>query len=1341
MPNFLNPISQPLKGTFYGGVSGDFNNDGYIDVVYSIIQSNGVAIFLGKNGGGFNSSILSFSSIIDIRSLESSDLNRDGFLDLIGPDLTTGNIYFFKGLGNGLFATPISLGVVANVNMMVLADLDKNGTTDIAVTTSYNNSVTILYTNTSGSIVSTKNIASGGLWDRGIDSADFNGDGYLDLVVTNVNNNVASVLYGPSFTTSTLLTTDIYPIGVVAGDFNNDGLKDFATSNYNPNSNSISVFLNSKTGFKRTDIKLIGYPGERITAKDFNGDGYLDFAVSIVGSGLSILYNNGTGQSFTTEFYSAPNIGQALNLFFDQNKDGDLDLITSMQDGIYIFENNSLTKTYELPTIAVSSNVLILNAGDVATLTFSLSKPSTNFTASDITVSGGTLSNFTGSGTTYTAFFIPNSNSLINGVLSVASGVFTDVSSYANADGADGNNTVTFAIDSVIPTIAVSSSKSNLIAGDSATLTFTLSEPSTNFIASDITVSGGTLSNFTGSGTSYTALFTPTANSVINGVVRVASGVITDAAGNANADGADANNTVTFAIDSIIPTIAVSSSKSNLIAGDSATLIFTLSEPSTNFIASDITFSGGTLSNFTGSGTSYTALFTPTANSVINGVVRVASGVFTDAAGNPNADGSDANNTFTFTINTLPIVKNIVGTPGNDSYVASSGTYAFDGGTGIDTVVWSQPSISYQLSPTTTGWQVTNKTGLDGSSSLVNIERLSFTDRTVILDSQAHASYAGLPTELYQFFITAFNAAPGVTYMDQLADAYRYGLSVKQIVDIFTTKSQFTNVYPTTLSNLDMATQLVNNIVKTSATNAVKASAVADIKAAMDGGWTVGQVIYQVFGNLAKMPLTDPSWGNTTKQFNNEIAVAKYYTEVLNQSTTDLKTLMDVIQSVTQSTNVSTDAVVAQLIGDALLTGTSPPPPTYSLAPNTASADEGSTATFTLTTTNVAPGTSVRFALSGSISALDVSGGVMSGNTTVNASGVATISVSLLNDSLVEGPETLTVTAGGATASILVNDKTPSYVLKAGGTSVNEGSTATFTLTTTNVASGTSVPYTISGISAADVFGGVLSGYAVVNSSGTAIISLALLNDLLTEGPETLTVTASGATASTVVNDTSTSALTYTLSAGGTSFNEGSTATFTLTTTNVASGTSVPYTISGISAADVFGGVLSGNAVVNSSGTAIISVALLNDLLTEGPEALTVTAGGATASTVVNDVSTSAPTYTLNAGGTSFNEGSTISLNVRTTDLKAGSVLNYTFTGSGIDSKDFADGKLNGAVTIDSFGNGLILIPVKNDETTEGNEILHISLLNTNAYIDINILDTSVTLIANPPSPPSDSFA
>jgi hypothetical protein len=211
--------------------------------------------------------------------------------------------------------------------------------------------------------------------------------------------------------------------------------------------------------------------------------------------------------------------------------------------------------------------------------------------------------------------------------------------------------------------------------------------------------------------------------------------------------------------------------------------------------------------------------------------------------------------------------------------------------------------------------------GQYGTLKLNGIEKLQFTDRSVIIESQSHGSYSDIPTELYQFFITAFNAAPGVTYMDQLAEAYRYGLSVKKIVDIFTTKSQFTDVYSPTLSHTDMATQLVNNIVKNSTTTAAKAEAISDIKGALDIGWTVGDVIYTVFGNLADKSLTDISWGNTAKQFNNQIAVAKYYTETLNQSTTDLETLRDVIQPVTQSTNVSSDAVVAQLIGVALLTG------------------------------------------------------------------------------------------------------------------------------------------------------------------------------------------------------------------------------------------------------------------------------------------------------------------------------------------------------------------------------------------------------------------------------------
>ena len=108
------------------------------------------------------------------------------------------------------------------------------------------------------------------------------------------------------------------------------------------------------------------------------------------------------------------------------------------------------------------------------------------------------------------------------------------------------------------------------------------------------------------------------------------------------------NGTVSL-VDTASPTIAVTSSATSLSASQTATVTFTLSESSSNFAIGDITTTGGTLSNFSGSGTAYTALFTPTANSTANGVVRVASSVFSDAAGNLNADGSDSNNSLIFT--------------------------------------------------------------------------------------------------------------------------------------------------------------------------------------------------------------------------------------------------------------------------------------------------------------------------------------------------------------------------------------------------------------------------------------------------------------------------------------------------------------------------------------------------------------------------------------------------------------------------------------------------------------------------------------------------------------------
>ena len=98
----------------------------------------------------------------------------------------------------------------------------------------------------------------------------------------------------------------------------------------------------------------------------------------------------------------------------------------------------------------------------------------------------------------------------------------------------------------------------------------------------------------------------------------------------------------------------------------------------------------------------------------------------------------------------------------------------------------------------------------------------------------------------------------------------------------------------------------------------------------------------------------------------------------------------------------------------------------------------------------------------------------------------------------------------------------PTYSISRASTAVDEGSTASFTLSTTNVAAGTAVAYTVSGVSSADVVGGALSGSVNVGSNGQATISVPLAADNLTEGTETLTVTAQGKSASVTINDTST---------------------------------------------------------------------------------------------------------------------------------------------------------------------------------------------------------------------------
>ena len=95
----------------------------------------------------------------------------------------------------------------------------------------------------------------------------------------------------------------------------------------------------------------------------------------------------------------------------------------------------------------------------------------------------------------------------------------------------------------------------------------------------------------------------------------------------------------------------------------------------------------------------------------------------------------------------------------------------------------------------------------------------------------------------------------------------------------------------------------------------------------------------------------------------------------------------------------------------------------------------------------------------------------------------------------------------------------PTYAVIAQNLTEDEGQVAFFNVVTTKVNSGTVLPYTISGVSSADISGGLLSGNVTIGSDGTGRISVGLLADYLTEGPETIKVTLEGKSASTLIND------------------------------------------------------------------------------------------------------------------------------------------------------------------------------------------------------------------------------
>ena len=89
--------------------------------------------------------------------------------------------------------------------------------------------------------------------------------------------------------------------------------------------------------------------------------------------------------------------------------------------------------------------------------------------------------------------------------------------------------------DVTSPNITISAAEglSGFSSSDATiSVTFTINESTYNFVVGDVTTSNGSLSNFSGTGSLFTATFTPTTDGATS--IQVLSNTFSDGVGNAN---------------------------------------------------------------------------------------------------------------------------------------------------------------------------------------------------------------------------------------------------------------------------------------------------------------------------------------------------------------------------------------------------------------------------------------------------------------------------------------------------------------------------------------------------------------------------------------------------------------------------------------------------------------------------------------------------------------------------------------------------------------------------------------------------------------------------------------
>lgn len=340
---FLTPLRSATDYRPTSAQTADLDGDGDADLVVAEVEFDwltrtgtaSVGVMLNEGDGHFSTPIQYSQHELEGAPSEApfalGDLDADGLPDLIVGRWEVGSVGVFFNQGNGLFSAPTDYQAAATAtDSITTGDMNGDGPLDI-VLTEYPNQVRVLLNQGDGAFISAPPLAVPS--PRATALSDFNGDGNADLVVLGGGYKL-NVLLGHGDGTFALpveYTLEFGPVSVAAADLDADGKPDFAVAG---TQGMIAYFGLGDGTFAPQLIYYSGQHGESIVIADLNQDGMLDLAMSSYYEQRALVFLNQGSRVFAAPLdYPAGTPNAMVSADFDG--DGLRDLAVTHGDDDY----------------------------------------------------------------------------------------------------------------------------------------------------------------------------------------------------------------------------------------------------------------------------------------------------------------------------------------------------------------------------------------------------------------------------------------------------------------------------------------------------------------------------------------------------------------------------------------------------------------------------------------------------------------------------------------------------------------------------------------------------------------------------------------------------------------------------------------------------------------------------------------------------------------------------------------------------------------------------------------------------------------------------------------------